>query len=379
MGAYGLTLFAVGPCLTSIARTFRVALGDTGLLFTAFFSGFIGGVLAAGYIAERVGKRKVTAAGLAILAAGLWLLGASPGPFHLPHLWWALGAMFVMGIGGAGIESTASAMVADVNPGREGFALNLMQAFFGFGAIAGPIVVAAVLARGWGWQTHFLIAGAVAAALFAALLAQKARETPPEPLPLRELGQLLRTPPLLVLCAAMMLYVGCEVGYTGWVSSLIEKGIGARVELAGQAVTAFWVTMTIGRLAVTWLVEVMTPRHLMLIIAIGGALSSGLTGLAPTPGVAIGAAAVVGLFFSGAFGLILTTASERFTRRRAAVFGLIMTSVGVGGMTLPALMGLLAQATSLRWAMLAPAAGLATIALLFAGLGVSARQQEQGG
>jgi fucose permease len=366
LAAYGLTLFVVGPCLTLIAATFDITLGDAGLLFTTFFIGFIGGVIAAGYTAERVGKRRVVAAGLAILTTGLWLLGSSPGPFAPPRLGWALFSMLVVGIGGAATEATASAMVADVNPGREAFAINLMQAFFGFGAVAAPIALAAVLAARWGWQMHFRIAGAVTAALFVALLAQGAQERPAEPLSLREVGQLLADRTLLLLCAAMMLYVGAEIGYTGWVSPLIHKSIGASVPLAAQAVTAFWVTMTVGRLVVSWLVQVVSPRRLMIALAAGGAVANALTGLAPTPGWGIAAAGAVGFFYSGAFGLILTAASDRFTRRRAAAFGLVMTSVGVGGMTLPALMGLAAEATSLRWAMLAPAAAMALVSLLFA-------------
>jgi len=366
LAAYGLALFAVGPCLTCITATFRIPLGEAGLLFTTFFSGFIGGVIAAGYAAERLGKRRVVAAGLAILTAGLWLLGSSPGPFARPQFGWALFSMLVVGIGGATIEATASAMVADANPGREAFAINLMQAFFGFGAVAAPIALAAVLAARWGWQMHFRITGAVSAALFVVLLTQRARERRPEPLSLRELAQLLADRTLLALCAAMALYVGAEIGYTGWVSPLVQKSIGASVQVAAQAVTAFWVTMTVGRLIVSWLVEVISPRRLMVALAVGGALTSGLTGLARAPGWGIAAAGVVGFFYSGAFGLILTAASDRFTRRRAAAFGLVMTCVGIGGMTLPALMGLVAQATNLRWAMLGPAAAMVLVALLFA-------------
>lgn len=367
--AYGLALFAVGPCLTSIARTFGVPLGATGALFTVFFVGFTAGVLSSGFAAERFGKRRVTAVGLAILAAGLFLLGASPGPFAALRLWWALGAMLVMGVGGATVEATASAMVADVNPRREGFAINLMQAFFGFGAVAGPILVAVLLSRGGVWQSHFLVSGAVAAALFLALLVQRAEERPVEPLPLRQLGVLLRQPTLLMLCLAMMLYVGSEIGYTGWISALIERGMGTRVEIAGQAVTAFWITMTLGRLACTWLVQIIPAERLMLALGGGGAVASGLTMLAPTPGWGIAASAMVGVFLSGSFGLILTCASDRFAERRAMVFSLVITSVGVGGMTLPAAMGLVAEATNLRWAMALPAAAMALVALLFARVG----------
>jgi fucose permease len=371
--AYGLALFALGPCLTSIAQTFAIGLGATGAFFTTFFVGFIAGVLAAGYAAERVGKRRVVMAGLAILGAGLGLLGVSPGPFAVPHLWWALAAMVVTGIGGATVESTASALAADVNPGREGLALNLMQAFFGFGAIAGPLVVGVVLRRGGAWQLHFLIAAGFSALILAALAAQPAPEKPAPPLPLRELGRLARQPALLALCGAMALYVGAEIGYTGWISALVQERLGATAARAATAVTAFWVMMTVGRLICTWLVAVTTPRRLLLTLAVGGGLASGATGLAPSPRWGIAAAGAVGFFYSGIFALVLTAASERFTRRRAAVFSLIMTSVGIGGMIVPAAMGVVAQAFALRWAMALPAAAMVGLALLFARTGGARR------
>ncbi len=365
MSAYGFALFAVGPCLTSIALTFHVKLAATGGLFTAFFTGFIGGVLAAGYAAERLGKRRVTLAGLAILTAGELLLAASPGPFAQPRFGWALMALAVLGMGGAVVEATSSALVADVNPRREAFALNLMQAFFGFGAIAGPLAVGLALTRGWGWQTHFLSSAAFSAAVFAGLLLQRAQERPAPPLPLREVGHLLRQPALLWLCGAMALYVGAEIGYTGWVSPFIQKDLGATAAFAGTAVTAFWVTMTVGRLACTWLVRVMTVERLMLTLATGAALTSAATMLARSPIWGIGLAGAVGLLYSGTFGLVLTAASDRFSQRRALVFSLVIMSVGIGGMTLPAAMGLVAHALSLRWAMALPAismAGLAAVA-----------------
>jgi FHS family glucose/mannose:H+ symporter-like MFS transporter len=365
LGAYGLALLGVGPCLTSIAATYRIELGAAGAAFTAFFVGFTTGVLTAGPTAERFGKRRVTSAGLVILTAGLWMFGASPGPFGAPHFWWALASMFVMGVGGATVESTASAMAADVNPGREAFAINLMQAFFSVGAVAAPIIVAVVIDRGWGWQMHFRIAGGVTAALFVMLITRSARENPPEPLRLRELAELLRSRAVLGLGLTMFLYVGSEMGYTGWVSALVQTELGAGVALAGQSVTAFWLGMTVGRLICTWLLHFTTARRLMFVVAAGGAVASGLTALAPSPAWGIAAAGVVGLFFSGAFGLVLTLASERFTQRRAAVFSLIITCVGIGGMTLPAVMGLIGHVTGLRIAMLAPAAAMALIALLF--------------
>jgi fucose permease len=75
---------------------------------------------------------------------------------------------------------------------------------------------------------------------------------------------------------------------------------------------------------------------------------------------------VVGFFYSGLFAVILTASSDRFSQRRVVVFSLIMTSVGIGGMTLPLAMGLLGDVLTLRWAMALPAAAMGALAVLFA-------------
>ncbi len=359
LAAYGLALFGVGPSLVALAADYRVPLGRTGTLFTAFFIGFTTGVLAAGYLAERWGKKRVLAFGLAVLAAGLLCFGLAPalGRFAL-----ALPAAWLFGVGGALMETSASALVTDVNPRRAGFALNVSQGFFGIGAIAGPYFVGYLLSHGLSWRLHFYLSSAVVAALCLALLPQQAKDLPSEPATWARLGAIIRRPAFLLSAGGMALYIGAEIGFSGWISPFLQRALHAGPALAAQGVAAYWLGMTAGRFVSGWAAERLGAARLVAVLATGAALACLATAFAGTPATGLALAALGGLGMSGIFASILTTASSHFPGATATVFAMVMVCVGVGGMSFPAAMGRLADTVGLRPAMLVPSLLLFTLA-----------------
>lgn len=351
--AYGLTLFGVGPSLLAIARDYGAPLGRMGALYTGFFLGFSLSVLAAGYAAERWGKKPVVQAGLAILGLGALAFGLAPrlGSFGL-----AVVVMGMVGVGGAAVESVSSALLNDLNPRRSGLALNLSQGFFGIGAVIGPYFVGYLLGHGLSWRIHFYLAAAVMAVLFAVLLAQPVREPEAPRLTLGQLGGILRHPVFMLSAVAMVLYIGAEIGYTGWVSPFLERSLGAGPALASQGVGLFWVGMTIGRMGSGWAADRLGPERLVAVLSIAGAVFCVGTAVAGTALGGLLTALAAGLALSGIFASILTAMGNHFPDRVATVFALIIASVGIGGMTFPAVMGVLGEAAGLRLAMLVPAA-----------------------
>ena len=365
LAAYGLALFGVGPSLIALSRDYRVPLGRTGTLFTAFFIGFMMGVMAAGYLAERWGKKRVLAFGLGVLAAGLLLFGLAPG---LGRFELALAAIWLFGCGGALMETSSSALVTDVNPERAAFALNLSQAFFGIGAIAGPGLVGYMLSHGISWRVHFYLSAAVVAAILVALLPQKAKDLPSEPATWARLGAIVRRPVFLLSAVSMALYIGAEIGYSGWISAFLERTLQARPDVASQGVAAYWLGMTAGRFISGWAAERLGSERLVVVLATIAGLACLATAYAGTPTMGLALAALGGVGMSGIFASILTTASSHFPGVTATVFAMVMVCVGVGGMSFPAAMGALADGYGLRLAMVVPALLLATLGTVMVAL-----------
>lgn len=78
---YGAVVFLFGPCLTSMADTFRVPLGQLGLVFTLYAFGLIPSVLLNGYLSEVMGRRLIVLAIIAVMAVScaLFAVVSSPG------------------------------------------------------------------------------------------------------------------------------------------------------------------------------------------------------------------------------------------------------------------------------------------------------------
>jgi fucose permease len=361
---YGLVVFSFGPCLTSIADTYHIPLGRTGLLFTLYSAGLLPTVLLAGFLADTLGKRRIIAGSILALAVASALFAAAPALGPRPEFGLALAVMLLMGIGAGGIESIGNALIADENQPSPAFAMNFVHAFFAVGAVVGPLGAGLLLRAGLPWQIVFWAGAGLLALLLVGMVAQpRASERRGED-PLAAMG-LFRSSLLWLLLIVLSLYVGAEVGFSAWVSPLMEKVLGADRGTAALAVSVFWAFMIVGRLLVSVLSVRCQPAPLLLALGLGSALASYGVARSTSIAMCLAMSGANGLFMSGVFGLVAADAARRFPEKSGAVFGILTAGVGVGALLIPAAMGLLASASDLRLAMLAPAALMGTVALVY--------------
>jgi len=361
---YGLVVFSFGPCLTAIADTYQIPLGRTGLLFTLYSAGLIPAVLLTGFLAETIGKRRIIAGSILVLGLSSALFAAAPSLGQPPIFALALAVMVLMGIGAGGIESIGNALIADENQPSPAFAMNFVHAFFAVGAVIGPLGAGLLLRAGLPWQLVFYAGAGLLVLLLMAMIGQPRVSDRSGESPLAGVG-LFRSSLLWLLLIVLSFYVGAEVGFSAWVSPLMEKVLGADRGTAALAVSIFWAFMIVGRVAVSFLATRFRPAPLLLAVGIGSALAS--YGVARSPSVewCLALSAVNGLFMAGVFGLVATDAARYFPEKSGAVFGILTAGVGVGAMLVPAAMGLLASAADLRMAMLVPAVLMAIVALVY--------------
>jgi fucose permease len=362
---YGAMVFSFGPCLTSMADAFVVPVGRLGLLFTLYAVGLIPSVLVNGYLAEVRGRRQVLLAAIAITGlgcGGFGLVGAIGGPRgFLP----ALLASVVLGYGGGGIEVLTNVLITDDNQPAQAFALNVTHAFFAIGAVLSPLAISLLLRYRLPWQWVFYGDSVLFAVLLAALTPQRMPEAAGEaPRPRAAVG-MLRSRLLWVLLAVIALYVGAEIGVSTWVSPLMETMLGTPRDLAGLAVSLFWLLMIVGRLLTGPLSLRFRPVSLLLGMAMGSAISSLAVACATGVAACLVATSFTALFMSGIFALVLVDASRHLPQRLGIVFGIIMTGVGIGSLIIPAAMGAIADAFGLRAAMLVPTGLLGIVTLVY--------------
>jgi len=333
---FAVYLGAIGIFLPVLGKTFHLGPAVQGRIFPANFGGFIVGVLACGFLSDRIGRKRVLLGAILLFALAQGLVGFSKS-FGSVLVGFAL-----IGAGGGAMETVASALAADLFPKRRAAIINALQIAFGSGAALSPLLAHHLLVAGTDWHRLFLAVALANLALMALLTFQTVPATPhpPEALDSATLHAVLKHPAFLILCLCQALYVGAETGFSSWLPSYFDRLSGGTA-WAGLVVTGFWVTMTVGRAAVGGGIAGLTQTRLAGGLAVLGAVAAGLTVLPHTAGLALVGVLATGLLFSGIFGLILAESGDRFPQSAGTVFGCVVAAGGVGGSVVPWAIGAL--------------------------------------
>src|SRR5919106_1461266 len=240
---------------------------------------------------------------------------------------------------------------------------NSLHASFSFGALAGAALAGAVAALGVAPLPHLvgvaLVGGAAAFAVAPHLLADKGAADPHAPMLARPSGRLAALG-VIAFCALL-----AEGAVFDWSGIYLATEAVAPAGIAPLGLAAFSLSMGVGRLAADPATErAGSPR-----VAAGGAASAafglGLALALATPAGAVLGFAVMGLGLSAVFPLALRASG---LEGPSAAPGLAAVStVGYAGFLLrPPVIGLLAEATGLRGALLL-VCGLCLLAAALAG------------
>lgn len=263
--ALGLVSASLGPTLQGLARNTGSRLSQISILFAARSSGYLSGSLIAGRLYDRMPGHPVMVAGLAAMGG---MMGLAP---LLPQLWLLAAAIFVLGMAEGTLDVGGNALLVWVHQDTVSPFMNGLHFFFGVGAFVSPLVIAGVVPEDgdivrayWTLALLQLPAGLWLLRLSSpAAPAVSASASSP-----RRNGRLVA---LIVLFFG--LYTGAEIAFGGWIYSYA-----VRLRLSSQAVaayltSAFWGSLTIGRLLAVPLAIRFPPHAVLLADCIGCLIS----------------------------------------------------------------------------------------------------------
>jgi len=212
------------PSLPDIGRALDASTAQVQLTISSYLFGFAVGQIFYGPISDRLGRRPVLLAALALY--GVASIGCA-----LTQSIGALTAMrFVQALGGAGAIVLTRAVVRDLYSGvRAGRELSLMGSITAFAPIVAPVIGGA-LQTAFGWRSSFILLvvfAAIAAAAAARLLPETLRQPTRGPFSLAAMLALYRS----VLAhrgflAHLGILTATFVGLFAWISgaSIVMQG-----------------------------------------------------------------------------------------------------------------------------------------------------------
>jgi len=205
-----------------------------------------------GHLADSLGRKNTIILGLAIFALNSYLFAVGNSfAFFLT----------LLTISGAAIgifKTGALALIGDISRStREHTStMNAVEGFFGVGAIVGPAIVGALLARGVSWKWLYVIAGTLCVVLIViALFVEYPRTSRPasEAVDLRRTLGMMRNRYALAFSLGAFLYVAVECAVYVWMPTLLAGYQGRGASLAPYAISVFFVLRAGGRFVGAWM------------------------------------------------------------------------------------------------------------------------------
>lgn len=236
-------LYATQPLLPLFAVQYRLSAEAASLAVSAATGPLAVGILLAGAVSDRVGRRPLMVGAMLAAAALTLAAAAAPG-------WWALLASRVLtGCALAGVPAVAMAYVAEeIDTASVGAAMGLYIAGSALGGMGGRLL-ASMLADVWGWRAALAGVGAVGLAMAEAFrrLAPASRRF--SPAGGRPAGRVFADRVLVLLFAQGFLLMGVFVtvyNYAGF------RLLGPPYRLSQAAVGAVFLLYILGSVSSAW-------------------------------------------------------------------------------------------------------------------------------
>jgi len=357
--AFGAVLVLVGANQANLAAELGQGLARSGLLASALALGLGAGVVIAGPLFDRYPRRPLFV-GSALLAAAA-LLGVEREMSYAR--WLAHAAAAGTGIGL--YDTLINAVIGQQYRERSARPMLAVHSAATLGAMLGPPLV------GWIASAHHFTASFAAAGWAHVAIAAWAACVPlpgPEPRSATADGATTRAlalGPLLPLAAVAFAYVGVESSVTVFAVPYASGALGLDAQRGQLAISAFWLGLLAGRLALLAARTALDARVLAAAGAIAAALLAAAVGLRAPPELALFA---VGAALGCVYPLMIALAGQAAPDARGTAAGLAAGAGALGGFAVPWLTGAAGDAAGI-------ALGFASLALWCAAIAAAAARQ----
>jgi MFS family permease len=343
--AHGLSHFyqiIVAPLFPLIKDGLGVSYAALGFAMTLFYAASALFQPVAGFVVDRAGARNVLVAGLAMMVAGIALVGLAP---SYPVL---VAGMIVAGLGNSVFHPADFTILnARVEPSRLGYAYSAHGMGGSIGYASAP-VFSATLGAAFGWQAALLAAaGAGLVVLVVVALNRHRLEVPVHPAThasragADDLRVLLSLP--VVLCFLYFVVYCCGLaGVQHFSVSAMTMQYGVTVAFASTAVTSYMAGSAVGIFAGGFIATRASRHDVVAMSGIAaGAACMLVIASGAIPGLLLPAMFALAGFSLGATGpsrdLIVRASTPAGATGR--VYGFVYAGLDVGSLATPVLYG----------------------------------------
>lgn len=339
---FGTLVAFLGATLPELRARVGFDIEHSGTLISLLFLPQIPMTFFVGPLIDRFGKKPVLIVGSLLCAVVLVAVSAA-------HTYAVLGTLvFTLGLGASCINSGSNTLVADLYAENPAPALNLANSFFSLGTVCFPVLVT-LMARRFGVAPAVVLMGisnAIPGALSLTQTFPPARSKGGLNWP--QIRSAMLNTSILMLAAVILLYSSLEASTAGWLRTYFEQEFSTSARSSGFILATFFALMMVGRLAASEITKRVRGSVLVAVCSGGAVVALIFLALGINVQTAIAAAAVCGLCYAPIFPTTMGIASTFFPEIFGTIFGLLMAAGFTGSMILPAAVGYVSKASTVR-------------------------------
>jgi len=341
---------ALGVLIPSMRLHYGVDKATIGLVFLFQTVGYLIAAFNSGLLVEKLGNRRFLVLGVASFLLGVGALSL------MPSFVIVLIMMLPLGFGVAIIDAGLNIYIASMP--RNAALLNYLHAFYGTGALLGPVIASAFLAMRWGWNSVYIVWIGMSLVLLIGFqlvfkdqdisLQENVTTKPKSNVLVAALG----VPFVWVAALFMLTYVGAEVSVGSWGYSFLTEERHASILLAGWMVSGYWIGLTLGRLTLARVALRVGSARLIQGCLVGVVVGVLLVWLLPFYAVSAVGLGVIGFSFGPIYPTTIALISNKVSSRiLPSAIGFMVSLGSVGAAICPWMAGMLAEHVGL-WSLM---------------------------
>lgn len=334
----------IGTVLEPMVDSYGIHYKDGGQLIMNQFLGFLGGVMFAPLIVNRIGRRMTIFLALLVFALSQFMFGILPN-------WTVMLAIAPFGGAGIGIAETivASLIIGHLKE-KKATTLVIVEIFFGVGALAIPVISAFLIMTGV-WNFSFTFVAVFASVIMLLWLFLSFGELDPilkrQPKPLTKDGHKpvrkrysKRQLPIIATGALFFfMYVGTEMVLPNYLPTILSKTTNLDASTLALSITVFWAAMTLGRISMTGIIDRIGYSKLFIICCTGQFFTLLMFAYSTSVMFSFISIFLTGLLMGGVFSIGLLIINETSKGLEEWTTSILMAMGGLGGAFLPRIVG----------------------------------------
>ncbi len=355
---FAMTSDSVGEIIKEVKVAFSVTNAQASLMHSLPMLGIALSGLFLGFLADKIGRKPTIIMGLAIFGVACYSFLVADDFLLIVSL------MSLSGVAVGVFKTGALALIGDISSSTKQHTstMNGAEAFFGVGAIIGPLIVAYLIHQGVAWQWLYVIAGGVCTVLIVGALFVKypnyTREKSEKVKQVSVLQSLalIKNPYAFGFSVGAFLYVAAESAIYVWMPSYLVCDAstlratydcyteGFSRTLAIYSVTAFFILRAAGRFVGIWMMSHFNWALVLMLFSGGIVLCFG-AGLMGGKQVALYLFPLTGIFMSVIYPTFNSKGISCFPKHQhGSVAGVILFFTAAGAAAGPFIMGLVSDA-----------------------------------